>query len=628
MTTHRRRLTATGIFRDLPIFWKLLTPFLVLLFAVGAVGVYIVVHDLTSRSTAAMSDELTLRVVDARAALQSAELDLLESANYASNLQGIADALVRRSSASVGELLRSVLALKSDVSRVAVTDPSGATVADVVRSEDGSIVPASAIDWSTVNPMPRALAAGGAAKASGLGRVGQDAVLSVASPVCRGGGACDHVGFAIVVTSANEMIRAAAARAPGTSDVTLFARDGRLLTSTTSVPPPPPDADVPTEIRQRRMQLEDRSVVTGYTTFRLGNEPGGTLAVTIPAASPLETVGGAALRLVGLFVLAMAAAVVVGIMVSRLVLRQLRGVVETSRALGSGALASRAPVLSNDEHGELAVTLNRMAEQLQASHATLELQVDQRTEEIRRLLQDRSELFAGLSHELRTPLAVILTQAEMLLARPVRRDGVVKATDVIRTSAAQLLEVVNDILEFARAEAGTIEIRPEPVRIDDLLCDLGSTLVALGEASSVTVMFDLPRSLPPVSADRARLREVIVNLAHNAIKYTPAEGKVMISASAVDDEVRIAVADTGIGIPPEIGDRVFDAFYRVPGARPQRDQPSSGLGLALARSWVEAHGGTLRWQPRPGGGTVFEVVLPIAAAASAIRRESDLTPSR
>jgi signal transduction histidine kinase len=257
-----------------------------------------------------------------------------------------------------------------------------------------------------------------------------------------------------------------------------------------------------------------------------------------------------------------------------------------------------------------------MAEQLEASHETLELQVEQRTHEIRRLLQDRTEFFAGLSHELRTPLAIILTQAEMLLTDSTNA-AVVEARDAIRVSASQLLELVNEILELARSESGTIELDLAPVRLGEFVADLRPRIDNLAAAAGISMTVRLPARLPVVTADAARLREIVINLVDNAVKYTPSGGSIEIGATTDGRSVRVSIADTGVGIAEEIGDSVFEPFYRVAGTRTQRDQASSGLGLALAKRWVEAHGGSIGWAPNPDGGTIFTFTLPRRSAVMA-----------
>ncbi len=599
-------------FRDLPIVWKLLLPFLVLLMVVGSGGAYIIVRDLSSKSAAALGEQLTLRALDARSLIHDRELDLLESANYATNQQGMIEALASEQPLTVGELLRSVVALKTDLALVAATNERGMGVSELVRS-GSEATPASGTQWSAFAPVRQARER--EAKASGFVRVGDRVLMVMVAPVCGGASPCAPVGFAIVGIDAAQIAReiasATSATGRGAQDVAIYDDHGRTLTSTGEAPPPVRLVET-TQIQHRRTRVGGDDVATAYAAFTLAGRRAGAVAVTIPAGTAFGSVGGPALGLVGLLVLAMAAAIGLGAAVSRLILRQLRSLVDTSRELGEGKLSARAPVLSEDEHGELALALNRMAEQVEAAHETLELQVNQRTEAIRRLLQDRTEFFAGLSHELRTPLAVILTQADMLVGTNGSRAARGEASETIRASAGQVLDVVNDILDLARAEAGSIDVHLRPVRLPELLRDIEPMLVRLGAASDIEVKTRLPSRLPMVAADAARLRDVFVNLVDNAIKYTPPGGNIQISAELEGGDVRVSIADTGVGIPSEIGDRVFEPFYRVPGTRPQRDQASSGLGLALTRRWVEAQGGTITWTPNPGGGTVFVFTVPVA----------------
>ena len=536
------RSSSVAPLRNLPIFWKLLLPFLVLLLVVGTAGTFMVVRDLTSRSAAALSEQLTLRTVEARSLLHDRELDLLESANYASNLQGMADALGRGDSSAVRRLLESVVALKADLALIAATDASGTSVVELVRSAaGGATLAGSATDWTQFVVVRRALDQAVPAKSVGFIRLGERTLMTMASPVCTGSTPCTPVGLTIVGLDAAEAVRpaAAAAEAAGFHGVTIFDSRQQVLASTSSSAPPAPSRTPrTTEIEQRRMTLAGRRVATAYTGFNLGGQPAGTVAVTIPAPTSVGSVGPAALRLVGLVVAAMVVAALVGAAVSRVILRQLRALVDTSRELGEGQLSARAPVLSEDEHGQLAVSLNRMAEQLEASHETLELQVEQRTHEIRRLLQDRTEFFAGLSHELRTPLAIILTQAEMLLTDSTNA-AVVEARDAIRVSASQLLELVNEILELARSESGTIELDLAPVRLGEFVADLRPRIDNLAAAAGISMTVRLPARLPVVTADAARLREIVINLVDNAVKYTPSGGSIEIGATTDGRSVRV-----------------------------------------------------------------------------------------
>jgi signal transduction histidine kinase len=244
--------------------------------------------------------------------------------------------------------------------------------------------------------------------------------------------------------------------------------------------------------------------------------------------------------------------------------------------------------------------------------------VDERTAEVQRLLRERNELFAGISHELRTPIAVILSEARMLVdpAYAGGRQSTGDAASTIIASGEQLLGRVNEILELARAESGRLEVHLSEVRLPALFGDLRPTAEALAAANDLDLDIDTPTGLPPIRADRSRLTDVLVNLIENAVKYTPAGGKVSLAAGRRNGSIRMTVTDTGLGIPPEAGDRIFEPFYQVPGTQPPRGGSSSGLGLALAKRLVEAQGGTISYESPRGKGTRFVVELPTAKPGS------------
>jgi signal transduction histidine kinase len=271
--------------------------------------------------------------------------------------------------------------------------------------------------------------------------------------------------------------------------------------------------------------------------------------------------------------------------------------------------------LGNDELGELARGVNLMADQLQANIETLESRVDQRTQEVRRLLRERTEFFAGLSHELRTPLAIILNQSLMLRDPTFRktRTALEGLGLTIGDSAEQLLSLVNEILELARSELGGIELELEDVHLGDVLRQFGGTVEGLASSAGLELRIDPPKRLPHVRADKERLRQILLNLVDNAVKYTPAGGTIELDASAHNGGVTLAVRDSGVGIPSDVGEKIFDPFFRVPGTKAQRGQASSGLGLALTKRLVEAHGGEIWFTSEPDVGTTFNVTLPAAA---------------
>jgi signal transduction histidine kinase len=337
----------------------------------------------------------------------------------------------------------------------------------------------------------------------------------------------------------------------------------------------------------------------------------GTIAVSAPTAKAFASVRGAGVRLALVLLAGLVGIVAIGIVLTRFILSQVRPLVATNRALGSGDLSARAPVLGRDELGELALGVNQMAEQLEANVETLESRVQQRTEEVRRLLRERTEFFAALSHEFRTPLAVILRQADLLLDPRTKKTPrwASQSGSMLKDSGQQLLVLINDILDLAKAEAGGLEMNLEKVRLAEAVNDLKRTISGLAKGSGLSVSIKIPADLPAVRADRGRLREIILNLVDNAVKYTPAGGRVELSAAARNGDVIVSVSDTGVGIPPEARENMFEPFYRVKGISAQRGQASSGLGLALTRRLVEAQGGEINYESEAGEGSTFTFTL-------------------
>jgi signal transduction histidine kinase len=179
---------------------------------------------------------------------------------------------------------------------------------------------------------------------------------------------------------------------------------------------------------------------------------------------------------------------------------------------------------------------------------------------------------------------------------------------VIERTSAHLVHLVEDLLDLARLENGHTAIAPRPLRPERLLRQAVQEHQRNADARPVTLVAEIG-ALPVVPGDAARLRQVLDNLLSNAIKYTPAGGTVTVTAGATDATVVVAVTDTGIGIPAEQYAQLFTRFFRASTAT-DRKIKGTGLGLAVTKAIVEAHGGTIAAEPGPGGGTRFTVTLP------------------
>jgi signal transduction histidine kinase len=207
----------------------------------------------------------------------------------------------------------------------------------------------------------------------------------------------------------------------------------------------------------------------------------------------------------------------------------------------------------------------------------------------------RRQLMADVAHELRTPLAILQGRIEGLLDGVYPRDEAHLAELLEETR--HLSRLVEDLGTLAHAEAGALELRKEAVDLGDLVRDVAAALPR-------PIAIEVPAELPAVEADPVRIRQVLLNLLANALRYTPAEGEVSVQVQAQPQRILIRVRDTGSGIAPEDLPHIFERFQKGSGSR------GSGLGLAIARKLVLAHGGDIGIESAPGQGTEVTVSLP------------------
>jgi signal transduction histidine kinase len=269
-------------------------------------------------------------------------------------------------------------------------------------------------------------------------------------------------------------------------------------------------------------------------------------------------------------------------------------------------LSARVEVNSRDEIGQLTEQFNSMVKQLEQSRADRE-----------RLEASRRELIAAVSHDLRTPLASMRAMVEAL------NDGVVSDSETvsrylttIQHETEHLSTLIDDLFELSQIDAGVLKLHIEPTSIEDLLSDLLQSMVPQAQKKKVQLHGQVEGTLPRLPLDAPRMQRVLYNLIQNAIRHTPSEGRITLMARSKSDCVELTVADTGEGISEADLPHIFDRFYRGEPARTRNshtDTVGAGLGLAIARGIIEAHGGTITVSSTPGKGATFHVVLPSKA---------------
>ncbi len=242
--------------------------------------------------------------------------------------------------------------------------------------------------------------------------------------------------------------------------------------------------------------------------------------------------------------------------------------------------------------------------------------------ELRRLERVRRDFIANISHELRTPLASVRLLAETLEdAIDTDREKAQVFLEKIETEIQHLTALVSELLELSRIESGLLPMMIEPVEAEQLVREVMARMLPQAQRHRVALRTNIQDGHTRVGADSKQIARVLVNLVHNAIKFTPSGGTVIIGTSlqASNSTQRFFVHDTGVGIRPEELPRVFERFYKADRARSKTDfigpgGGGSGLGLAIARHVVEAHGGRITVESTPGEGSTFTFTLPVATS--------------
>jgi signal transduction histidine kinase len=335
---------------------------------------------------------------------------------------------------------------------------------------------------------------------------------------------------------------------------------------------------------------------------------------------------------------------------TRLILQPVRVLQETAEKVSEGDLNIRSDISTGDEFQQLSETFNTMlanlkrgADQLRSINKSLDLKLGQLAESNLALYESnrlKSEFLANVSHELRTPLNSILGFADLLkdalsemLKPSIGPDGQPKMPDArpvryvsnILTSSRALLELINDLLDLAKIEAGRMEIRSEPLSLSDLFEGLTNVLKPLSEQKVLTMVSSVAPDVPIIHSDPAKLQQVLYNFLSNAIKFSPVGSRIDLAAAreADGEHVRISVTDRGPGIDPDKQQLIFEKFRQLEPSH-TRTHGGTGLGLAISKELTILLGGSIGVRSTPGEGSTFWVVLPLKIASGSMEMRGRL----
>lgn len=283
-------------------------------------------------------------------------------------------------------------------------------------------------------------------------------------------------------------------------------------------------------------------------------------------------------------------ALLLGVLLARTIARPVQDLTEATQAIAQGQLGRQVPVRTQDEIGRLAESFNQMSADLSDS------------------VQQRRQMTADIAHDLRTPLSVIMGYTESLSDG--KFQGSTEIYRIMHKETQHLNHLIDDLRTLSLADAGELSLTCRPVAPHELLSRIAEAHQVQAQQKNISLHMEAAGDLPLINIDPDRMVQVLGNLVNNAIRFTPKDGEIRLTAVTIpDQQLQFNVKDTGPGIAAADLPHVFNRFYKGDPSRQHNNE--SGLGLAIARSIVEAHGGQIEAAPNPGAGTTFTITLPI-----------------
>lgn len=352
--------------------------------------------------------------------------------------------------------------------------------------------------------------------------------------------------------------------------------------------PPEAEESEPPETNNFEIPIRVDDEVVGWITYpNRKSPPPGT-----PEADFLSNIAKALLYSI---LSATAVAVAAGFLLARNLTRPIRELTEATQAMAGGDLNQQVTVRTRDELGGLAASFNQMSTDLVKA------------------IELRQQMTADLAHELRTPLSVILGYTEALSDG--KLPGSTDTFEAMHIEALHLQRLIEDLRTLSLADANELTLMRLPVSTQSLLKRVASAYTPQAQMRGIDLEVRVPAGeTPELFVDPDRISQVLGNLIRNALRYTPEGGKIVLAAKLVDNYIQLTVQDNGAGIAPEDLPFVFERFYRGDKSRQATDTNESGLGLAIARSIVEAHGGKITVDSILGKGAAFTIEIPMLAS--------------
>ncbi|HUG70027.1 MAG TPA: ATP-binding protein [Pirellulaceae bacterium] len=359
---------------------------------------------------------------------------------------------------------------------------------------------------------------------------------------------------------------------------------------------------------------------------RASAPPFRVIKVIMPHEATSSAIARTRALLIGVGILTVFVAMVgLYVIVRYVIVKPLKHLRDVSEEISQGNTSLRANINTNDEFEELAHSFNRMLrhmneaqDELRDVNANLDAKVDELAQLNMRLYDMnrlKSDFLANMSHELRTPLNSIIGFSDVLHGIDSLNDKQRRYAENIQKSGRVLLEMINDILDLAKLEAGKMEVRPSEFRLDIVLSAQCDMVRSLTEEKNIDLNLIVNADDPPVYQDQSKIQQILTNLLSNAIKFTPEGGRITVSARRLPgDKLELTVVDTGIGIADEDRDVIFEKFRQSSKVLNNdgltREHSGTGLGLSIVRELCKLLGGDISFESELGQGSTFKTILP------------------
>ena len=613
---------------------KVALPFLILTVVVSVIGVYVV----TRLVTGSLSERLTNQLLESgRVVLDNfvqQEGQHVQEAFRIVYTNGLADAVTEEDHQAALRIAEPAFG-SGTIDNLILVSPQGKEVLQLLHDSGGNIIVVDKDTGASKSPIvtpflqnqnpedpPR--------RAMGNNLVNNELYYYTALPMSVDG---EFKGVIIVGTSIKRLLPAF--KQVALSDIIIYGGDGRAIATTFGLMGDDSlDTLSITQDQYRNIINTTEDIVTGVNIevaghpyivgrapLQIGNDRIAVFAVALPSDFVVQFGSDSRTTYVVIFTILMLLVVVIGYFVSRMIIVPLYSLVNTSQAIAGGDLTRRTGLKTKDEIGALASTFDEMTSRLQERT----LQLEQTNEELKKIDKTKTNFIQISAHELRTPLTLIMGYSQMLEQDLKSNPEMQNLAHGILEGAERMTDVVDSMLDVSRIDSNALVLRKTNVSVEPIIRKVEKEFNTAFQERNIKFNTEGLEELPSVTADPDMLQKVFYHLVMNAIKYTPDGGNIKVSGRYVNGseppQLEISVCDTGVGVDPEMSELIFRKFHQTgevllhSSGKTKFKGGGPGLGLAIARGIVQAHGGRV-WVESPGHdeekfpGSRFVVALP------------------